>query len=116
MEIYEFDHELVQEKTQMFPDEICDDFLTAYHPTSSIFEDDIDSLGLQWQPHVVRRTEVDAVVSIFEEMNWDGAHRGGIAVLKPFSQEFDFGCSHTKPIFLAEPTLESGDDISAAWF
>lgn len=107
MKVFKFDPTLVLEKTQLFPDYICLDPMVAYHGTSSVFEDQIDSEGLRRTASLVTKEEITQLTSIFEDMQWCGISGGGYPVLKPFSLDFDFRRGHQKPVFLAESSYRA---------
>ncbi len=104
---YEFDPSLLNEKVQLFPDEIENDPWVVYHGTSNIFEPNIDEYGFQWESSMATKEEVSNVVDIFTEMNWGGNDRGALAVLKPFSLEHDFALGNSKPIYFAESSYRA---------
>lgn len=79
----------------------------AYHGTSSVFEQDIDETGLQWDANTASKAEVKSVVDIFEKMSWAGNHQGGLSVLRAYSLNHDFANPDTKPIFLAESSVRA---------
>ncbi len=107
MMVYEFDAELLNEKVQLFPDEIENDPWVVFHGTSSIFESEIDDHGFQWKPSIVTKKEVSHVVDIFTKMNWSGKDGGGLPILKPFSLESDFALGNTKPIYFASTSYRA---------
>ncbi len=104
---YAFDPELLNEKTQLFPDEIENDPWVVYHGTSSLFEAEIDDDGFQWKSSIITKKDVSNVVDIYTEMDWIGNDGGGFQVLKPYSLEHDFFKRDFKPIYFGETSYRS---------
>jgi hypothetical protein len=103
----EFSAEQILNCETLFPPEIDRDPWVFYHATTSFAEPIIDSEGLRWQPGVCSRSEIEEIVNTFEAMNWAGLSCGGLAVLKPFSLQGDFGDQSSKPIYFREFSLRS---------
>jgi hypothetical protein len=89
----------------LFPEQIEQDYWVAYHRSSSIFEEQIDTDGLRWSPTVCSKSEVEEIAYAFETMGWAGVSGGGFVVLDPFTLSADFGSSEQKPIYLREHSL-----------
>lgn len=97
-----FDEVRFEKTGELFPEHIANDDWIVYHGTSSVCENEIERAGFLPNTHSVTKEEVQAVVSIYEKMNWCGVHMGGYAVLKPFSLEHDFVDPRGKPVYFAE--------------
>jgi hypothetical protein len=86
----------------LFGDQVDSDPWVAFHGTSSVFEAEIDSTGLNSNRALFSRTEIAAVVDIFGRIDWAGEHLGGFVVLKPWSLGFDRASGEMPPLYLAE--------------
>jgi len=86
----------------LFGDGIDSDPWVAFHGTSSSLESNIDSEGLDSSHARFSRTELAAVVAIFDRLDWAGEHLGGFPVLKPWSLGFDRSNGERPPLYLAE--------------
>ncbi len=107
MMIHEFDAELLNEKVQLFPDEIENNPWIVYHGTSSVYENEIDSIGFMWEPSLFTKDEISNVVDIYTIMDWAGNDQGGFVVLKGYSIDHDFSTGNTKPIYFGETSYRS---------
>ena len=86
---------------RLFPMEITQNPWVAFHGTSSVCEQQIESHGLYWQPISYQRRQIEAIIRIFRSMNWAEFDLGGFGVLSTFTAG-DFSGKEKKPIFLAE--------------
>ena len=107
MMTYEFNSDLLNEKVQLFPDEIENDLWIVYHGTSSFFEEDIERDGFQWKPTQITKKDVSNIVEIYTKIDWCGNDPGGFQVLKPYSLDHDFRKGDVKPIFFGETAYHS---------
>jgi hypothetical protein len=114
MKLFPFDPHLVEDNTQLFPDDICLDPYVVYHGTSSIHETQIDIEGLHWTPGLVSKEHVLRLTRVFEEMTWCGVTGGGYPVLEGFAR-YDFRSGSQKPIFLAESSYRAMLYAGADW-
>lgn len=99
---FEFKPPIDDAPNRSFPDEIALDPWVLYHGTSSVAETHIDSHGLRCSEPTFKKSDLESVVEIFDELQWAGRTGASFAVLKPFSLNHDFGHSQTKPVYLAE--------------
>jgi hypothetical protein len=86
----------------LFGDQIDFDPWVAFHGTSSAFEAQIDSVGLNSNRALFSKDEIAAVVSVFDRVQWAGEHLGGLVVLKPWSLGFDRAPGERPRLYLAE--------------
>lgn len=104
---YQFDPDLLDGNTQLFPDTICDDPWILYHGTSSEAETQIENEGFFWAKNKISKSDIEMVVQIYRRMNWSGIDGGGFAVLEPFSLMHDFAEKSDKRIFFAETSCRA---------
>lgn len=102
-----FDPDRFEATKELFPDVISKDDWIVYHGTSSLYEFEIDSSGFRPSSHIAGKEEVQAVVSVYERMNWAGAHGGGFPVLKAFSLEHDLADPRGKHVYFAESSCRA---------
>ncbi len=96
----------LQECETLFESDIDQDPWVQYHATSSLYEEQIDTEGLQWTGNIFSAADILDVVRVFRSINWCGVHTGGYAVLGPFSLA-DFQGEDFKPIYFREYSLRS---------
>lgn len=85
-----------------FPAEISSDPWILYHGTSGSYEKSIDSRGLNVDDAVITKSEIEAIVSIYDELIWAGTSGRGLPALKPYSLMANYRSGSTKPLFLGE--------------
>jgi hypothetical protein len=102
-----FDEDRFSRESELFPKFISEDDWIIYHGTSSICENAIERKGFLPDTNAVTKEEIQAVVSIYEKMNWCGNHGGGYVVLSPFSLKHDFGDPRGKPVYFAESSYRA---------
>lgn len=69
----------------------------AYHGTSALFATAIDDHGLSRPDDLWSRAEHDAVIGIYESIQWEGASGGGYPVLAGYARSRELG-----HVYLAE--------------
>ena len=104
---YTFDKELLNNKTQLFPDAICDDPWVLYHGTSNLAEMCIEEGGIFRAEDNIQKEDVEKVVNIYKVLNWCGVDQGGLAVLEPFSLLHDFSEKNVGAIYMAETSYRA---------
>ncbi len=92
-----------------FNEEFLTDSWVAFHGTSNHAAAQIESQGISWQPETYSKSNISAVLDIFDQLHWSGQKQGGFGVLASFAQS-DFNKSNrgsVKPVFLAETSFQS---------
>jgi hypothetical protein len=92
-----------------FKEEFSKDAWVAFHGTSNHAEGQIESRGIAWQSDTYSKSNILAVLDIFDQLHWSGREQGGFGVLAAFAQS-DFEKSNRggkKPVFLAETSFQS---------
>jgi hypothetical protein len=74
----------------------------AYHGTSSVFADRIESVGLGSDNGVWTPEDCRAVCGVFEKLQWFGLSNGGYVVLGPWGPDRDVETTGHRHIYLAE--------------
>jgi hypothetical protein len=90
-----------------FPNEISSDPWILYHGTSSTYEQFIDTNGIDVNDAVITKSEIEAIVSIYDELIWAGTTGRSLLALKSYSLSANYGANKTKPVFLSESPRHS---------
>ena len=89
--------------SRLFPVHIREDPWILYHGTSNLYEERIDSTGLLPKVDHFSLSEIQSVLNIFVELNWDGMPGSGSrSTLEPFTLNYDLSHAKGKPVYLAE--------------
>lgn len=104
---HEFNPELTELHGRVFPDEIEADPFVVFHGTSGFNAASIEATGFYFPSSALSREKFERVSRIYEMIKWSGLHRGGYAVLKPFSMNHDFGEGAQSPIFFGDSSHQS---------
>jgi hypothetical protein len=93
----------------VFTKEIDTDPYLLFHGTNMLYYDSICEHGLDASSNLLfSKNNVSEVVSFFEKIGWEGYRVGrGLAVLKPFSLDFDYSNRDKKSVFLGELPIRS---------
>jgi hypothetical protein len=102
-----FDSNRVADSGNIFPDEIEGDLWTMFHGSSQFNAESIERDGFSFSHDVVSRDQVQRVTAIFEKMKWAGENSAGYSVLKPFSEDYDFGHDERSLLFFAETSFRA---------
>lgn len=102
MQVFDFRSEVVNSSVRLFPDVINQDPWILFHGTTNFSESDIEGQGFTWRAIYYDRQDVEAVVSIFQTLDWGGLGTDAFLALKAYSIAIDFESGEAKPTFFSD--------------
>lgn len=101
-----FDEHRARHVGRLFSDQIEVDDWVMFHGTSDFNADSIERDGFLPGCIGVSRSDIYQVVKVFDELKWGGRDQGGLAILKPYSLDYDLKAG-TSPVFFAECSMRA---------
>jgi hypothetical protein len=101
-----FDEHRARYSGLLFSDELEADDWVMFHGTSGFNADTIESDGFVPGRTGVEKSDICAVVKVFDQLKWAGRDPGGLAILKPYSLEYDLKTGMS-PVFFGECSIRA---------
>jgi len=101
-----FDEHRARHSGRLFSDEVEADDWVMFHGTSDFNADSIECEGFLPERIGVAKSDIYRVVKVFDELKWSGRDQGGLAVLKPYSLDYDLKTG-ASPLFFAECSIRA---------
>jgi hypothetical protein len=105
--IFQLDANRVTKHRRLFPDEIDEDEWVIFHGTSGFNSEPIERDGFDSAHGPISSEHIKRVTTVFEQMKWCGSDMGGYAILKPWSDGYDFQNSNRSRLFFAETSVRA---------